>query len=76
MFEPTVNFDVEMVKGVKNILFGGEGLFFATLTGPGRVWLQTMPMAKLAGAIFKYLPSGGEGKSGGMNVNLGDLFKG
>ena len=36
MFEPTVNFDVEMVKGVKNILFGGEGLFFATLTGPGR----------------------------------------
>ncbi len=76
MFEPTVNFDVEMVKGVKNILFGGEGLFFATLTGPGRIWLQTMPMAKLAGAIFKYLPKGGESKSSGMNVNLGDLLKG
>jgi len=76
MFEPTVNFDVEMVRGVKNILFGGEGLFFATLTGPGRVWLQTMPMAKLAGAIFKYLPTGGQSKSSGLNVNIGDLLGG
>lgn len=56
MFEPTVNFTVEMVKGFKNILFGGEGLLFATLTGPGRVWLQTMPISKLAGAIMQYLP--------------------
>ncbi len=43
MFEPTVQFDIEMVRGFKNILFGGEGLFLATLRGPGRVWLQTMP---------------------------------
>ncbi len=73
MFEPTVNYDIEMVKGFKNILFGGEGLFFATLTGPGRVWLQTMPMAKLAAAIMPYLPhassSGSQG--GGLNINLG-----
>ncbi|MGQ9814124.1 MAG: TIGR00266 family protein [Candidatus Roseilinea sp.] len=62
MFEPTVNFSVEMVKGFKNILFGGEGLLFATLTGPGRVWLQTMPISKLAGAIMHYLPKA-EGSS-------------
>lgn len=70
MFEPTVNFDVEMVKGFKNILFGGEGLFFATLAGPGRVWLQTMPMSKLAGAIAAFLPRA-EGSNQGFQINLG-----
>lgn len=43
-FEETVRYQAEMVKGFKNILFGGEGLFLTTLTGPGRVWLQTMTM--------------------------------
>ncbi|MCS7062034.1 MAG: TIGR00266 family protein [Anaerolineae bacterium] len=70
MFEPTVSFNVEMVKGFKNILFGGEGLLFATLTGPGRVWLQTMPMSKLAGAIAQYLPQA-EGSKQGLSINLG-----
>ena len=56
MFEPTVNFDIELVKGFSNILFGGEGLFFATLRGPGRIWLQTMPTQALAKAIMPYLP--------------------
>ena len=56
LFEPTVSYDIQMVKGIKNVLFGGEGLFLAQLTGPGRVWLQTMPMAKLAGALKPYLP--------------------
>ena len=56
MYEPTVNFDIEMVKGFTNILFGGEGLFLATLHGPGRVWLQTMPTSNLARAIMPYLP--------------------
>lgn len=59
MFEPSTAFDVEMVKGVRNIFFGGEGLFFATLRGPGRVWLQTMPISKLAARINSYLPSKG-----------------
>ena len=54
--DDTVNFDIQRVKGVKNLLFGGEGLFFATVTGPGRVWLQTMPVSKLAEAIIPYLP--------------------
>jgi uncharacterized protein (AIM24 family) len=62
MFEPTITYDIQMVKGIKNMLFGGEGLFLAHLTGPGRVWLQTMPMAKLAGALKRFLPTG-ESKS-------------
>jgi uncharacterized protein (TIGR00266 family) len=70
MFEPTVSYDVEMVKGFKNVIFGGEGLFFATLTGPGRVWLQTMPMSKLAGALMQFLPRA-EGNNQGLNINLG-----
>ena len=51
LFEPTVNYDLERVKGVKNILFAGEGLFLARLGGPGRIWLQSMPLANLAAAI-------------------------
>ena len=61
MFEPTVSFDVEMVRGVTNILFGGEGLFLGALTGPGKVWLQTMPISKLAGKILQYLPQARSG---------------
>jgi len=70
LFEPSVDFSVEFVKGFKNILFGGEGLLFATLTGPGRVWLQSMPMSKLAGAIAQYLPTA-EGSKQGLSINLG-----
>lgn len=55
-FESTVNFDIEMVKGVKNVLFGGEGLFLTVLTGPGRVYLQTMPMSNLAARLYPYMP--------------------
>lgn len=55
--DETVDFDIQRVKGVKNMLFGGEGLFFATLTGPGRVWLQTMPFSKLVDAIIPYIPT-------------------
>jgi uncharacterized protein (TIGR00266 family) len=57
MFDPSVDYDISMVKGVKNVLFGGEGLFLATLSGPGRVWLQTMPISNLAQKIAKYIPS-------------------
>lgn len=57
MFEPTVQFDVEMVRGFKNILFGGEGLFLATLRGPGRIWLQTMPAMNLAKKLAQYMPT-------------------
>ena len=50
-----VSLDITTVKGVKNVLFGGEGLFLTTLTGPGTVWLQSMPIVKLAGTIYPYL---------------------
>ncbi len=58
MFEPSVEFDVTRVKGVKNIFFGGEGLFLATLKGPGDVWLQSMPLSNLAGRLSRYIPRG------------------
>jgi uncharacterized protein (AIM24 family) len=75
MFEPTVHYDIEMVKGFKNIIFGGEGLFFATLSGPGRVWLQTMPMSKLAGAIAAYLPRSESPRSdAGGGISLGGVI--
>lgn len=50
-----VKLDITTVKGVKNVIFGGEGLFLTTLTGPGTVWLQSMPISKLAGTIYPYL---------------------
>ena len=54
--EPTVDFDIERVKGAKNILFG-EGLFFTKLVGPGKVWIQTMPLSKLAAALIPFMPT-------------------
>jgi len=57
--EESVEFDIQRVKGVKNVLFGGEGLFLSTLTGPGKVWIQTMPISRLAGAIIPYIPTSG-----------------
>ncbi len=59
MFEQSVQFDVTTMPGIKNALFGGDGLFLATLTGPGRVWLQSMSLAHLAHAIAAYMPSAG-----------------
>jgi uncharacterized protein (TIGR00266 family) len=66
--DESVGFDIERVKGAKNILFG-EGLFFARLTGPGKVWIQTMPISKLAQAIIPFLPTsnvGGDGLVGAL----------
>ncbi|UCC86655.1 MAG: TIGR00266 family protein [Anaerolineales bacterium] len=56
LFEPTVSYDISRVKGVSNVLFSGEGLFLASLEGPGRVWLQSLPLSNLAGKLAKYLP--------------------
>ncbi|MGF1506877.1 MAG: TIGR00266 family protein [Anaerolineae bacterium] len=57
MFEATVTHDIETVKGVGNVLFGGEGLFLARLTGPGKIWLQSMPLNNLIAKIASRLPS-------------------
>ena len=59
LYEPTVQYDLTAVKGVANVLFSGEGLFLATLTGPGRIWLQSLPLSNLAGKLARYLPSKG-----------------
>ncbi len=59
MYEPTCDYDIEMVKGIMNWIGGGEGLFLATITGPGKVWLQTMPLSNLAAKLKAYLPKGG-----------------
>lgn len=56
--EDTVSYDIETVKGAKNILFGGEGLFVGKLTGPGKVWIQTMPMSNLVSVIMSKMPLG------------------
>ena len=58
-FEPSVKMDIQTVSGAKNMIFGGEGIFNTVLTGPGRVWLQTMPIINVANAIRPYIPTGG-----------------
>jgi uncharacterized protein (TIGR00266 family) len=55
-FQSNVSFQISTVPGIKNMIFGGDGIFLVALTGPGRIWLQTLPIAKLAHAIEKYLP--------------------
>jgi uncharacterized protein (TIGR00266 family) len=61
MFEGTVAFDIEMIKGMANILLGGEGLFLATLKGPGRIWLHSMTVSKMAHRIAEYIPAKSSG---------------
>jgi uncharacterized protein (TIGR00266 family) len=55
-FQPSVSYDIQFVGGIKSALFGGEGLFFATLRGPGKVWLQSLPLSRLAGRIVAAVP--------------------
>lgn len=55
-FQSSVSFQITTVPGIKNMIFGGDGIFLAALTGPGRIWLQTLPIAKLAHAIEPYIP--------------------
>jgi uncharacterized protein (TIGR00266 family) len=75
---PSVNYDIQFVGGFKNTLFGGEGLFFATLTGPGEVWLQSLPFSRLAGRIWAAAPqAGGRGREEGSVLGgIGRLLDG
>jgi uncharacterized protein (TIGR00266 family) len=63
VMDPSIGFDIQMVPGFKNILFGGDGLFLATLTGPGHVALQSMPIMNLAEEIGRYLPNNSSSES-------------
>jgi len=72
-----VDFDIEFIKGVKNWMFGGEGLYFAILTGPGKIWLQSLPISRLAGRIIRYAPQlGGRKEEGSILGGLGNLLDG
>jgi uncharacterized protein (TIGR00266 family) len=56
-FQSSVHFEITTVPGIKNLIFGGDGIFLASLRGPGRVWLQTLPISKLAHKLMEYMPS-------------------
>jgi uncharacterized protein (TIGR00266 family) len=77
-FQPSVAYDIQFVGGFKNSLFGGEGLFFATLTGPGKVYLQSLPFSRLADRIFAAAPRAGgrHVEEGSILGGLGDLIAG
>lgn len=71
-FTKEINYDIEFVGGIKNSIFGGEGLFYANLTGPGTVYIQSLPFSRLAGRILAAAPQGG-GKDRGEGSILGGL---
>nr|PIE72031.1 MAG: TIGR00266 family protein [Deltaproteobacteria bacterium] len=71
-FTGNIDYDIEMVKGLKSMFFGGEGLFLATLSGHGKVWLQSLPFSRLADRVLAHAPSAG-GSSQGEGSLLGGL---
>lgn len=80
-FQPSVDYDIQFVGKLKTALFGGEGIFFATLTGPGKVWLQSLPLSRMADRIYKAAPQTGRRRSEEGSVldhafGLGDLIDG
>ena len=74
-FTAGVHYDIQFVGGIKNTIFGGEGLFFATLSGPGTVWIQTLPISRLAGRILQY-GIGTRKEEGSLLGGLGNLLDG
>jgi uncharacterized protein (AIM24 family) len=76
-FEGGVEFDIQQAGNIKTALFGGEGLFFAVLRGPGRVWLQSLPFSRLAGRMLQAAPQkGGSTGEGSVLGSLGNIVMG
>jgi len=77
-FQPTVHYDIQFVGGIKSAFFGGEGLFFATLRGPGHVWLQSLPFSRMADRVISASRSHGKGGKGEGSLlgGLGNLLDG
>ena len=77
-FQPSVNYEIQYVGKIKSALFGGEGLFFATLRGPGRVWLQSLPLSRLANRIISAVPGIARGgrEEGSLLGRVGNLLDG
>ncbi|HEY1617707.1 MAG TPA: AIM24 family protein [Streptosporangiaceae bacterium] len=80
MFQGTVQFQITRMRGIANALFGGDGFHLVALTGPGRVWLQSMPLVQLAGALAPYLGGGGDvaqaAGAGAVGGIIGDMLRG
>ncbi len=74
-YTPGVDFDIEFVRGIKNLVFGGEGLFFARLTGPGKIWIQSLPISRLASRIVAY-GTYNRKEEGSVLGGLGNLLDG
>jgi len=74
-FTQNINYDIEFVGGIKNTIFGGEGLFFATLTGPGKIWVQSLPFSRLASRILSGAV-GGRKEEGSILGGIGNIFDG
>ncbi|HWL16749.1 MAG TPA: TIGR00266 family protein [Opitutus sp.] len=77
-FQSSIDYDIQLVGGIKSALFGGEGLFFATLRGPGKIWLQSLPFSRLAGRIVAAAPQTGRGgrEEGSVLGGLGRMLDG
>jgi uncharacterized protein (AIM24 family) len=79
-FQPSVNYDIGFTGGIKNTIFGGEGLFLATLTGPGKVWMQSLPFSRLAGRVLAHAGPAGKSADEGSVLNhvggLGNMLMG
>lgn len=75
-FTGGVDYDIQFVKGIKNAVFGGEGLFFAVLRGPGKVWLQSLPVSRLASRILSYAQPGNRRGEGSILGGLGNMLDG
>jgi len=71
-----IDFDIQFIGGIKNVVFGGEGLFFATLRGPGTVWVQSLPISRLASRIIAYGSIGRRKEEGSILGGLGNLLDG
>ena len=75
-FTQHVSYDIQFIGGIKNSIFGGEGLFFAQLRGPGKVWIQTLPISRLAARILQYGSAGGRREEGSVLGKLGNILDG
>jgi uncharacterized protein (AIM24 family) len=70
-FEPSINYDIQQAGNLRSMIFGGEGLFLATLQGTGRVWLQSLPFSRLADRILEFAPA-----AGGKDMGEGSIIDG
>ena len=75
-FTQQVDYDIQFIKGIRNMVFGGEGLFYATLRGPGKVWIQTIPISRLASRILSYAAPTNRREEGSVLGTLGNLMDG